>query len=228
MSKVNSKPLGEEKPAEEKVLSGIEVGKRLLTRRFGLYFTRKRVIVAQTGVSNLWLVVMIISILFGLLLLMVAVIMLGSYAFTGKMLEIFHGGLSILDIMLDTITGNLTLIPIALIFIIVPRSLITRAMKKRFEKSNELSPEDILKDDKKNFEIPYRKIERIDIIKARARGAFGSSKIRIFSNGKEHEFWPVRVVGKYGYEGKGERSKLAEYENFLRSILPNKISVLPK
>lgn len=228
MRKVKSQPVSEESPADEKVSGGIEVGKRLLTRRLGLYFTQKRLIVAQTGISSLWLPLMIVSILFGLLLLLVAAMMLGTYVFTGEMLEIFHGGLTILDIIFDTVTGNLTLIPIALIFIIAPRPLITRAMRKRFEKSQELSPGNILKADKKNFEISYRRIERVEIIKARARGAIGSSKIRILSNGKKHEFWLVRVVGKYGYEGKRERLKLEEYENFVRSILPNKTFVLPK
>jgi hypothetical protein len=225
---LNSTPVSEENPTAERVLGRIEVGKRLVTRRLGLYFTQKRLIVAQTGLSNLWLALMIVSILLGLFLFLVAILMLGLYTFTGKMLEIFYGDLSILDIVFDTVTGNLTLIPIAIIFMVAPRLLATRAMRKRFEKFNGLSPENILKTGKKNFEISYEEIERVEIIEARGRGAFGSSKIRILSNGEKIEFWLVRVVGKYGYEGKPERAKLAEYENFVRSILPNKTFVLPK
>lgn len=228
MTEVNSKPVSGERATNETVLGGIEVGKRLVTRRLGLYFTRKRLIVAQTGLSSLWLSLMIVSILFGVLLFLVAITMMGFYALTGDMLEIFHGGLTILDILFDTVTGNLTLVPIALIFIIAPRSLATRAMRKRFEKSHEFSPDDILKADKKNFEISYRRIERIEIIKARARGAFGPSKIRILSNGKKHEFILIRVVGEIGYEGKRASAKLKECENFVRSILPDKTFVLPK
>jgi hypothetical protein len=142
------------------------------------------------------------------------------------LLEAFPPELSTVgSVMFDTFAGRVVFLTIGIMLLISPRLLITRAMRKKFENVSRLAPNDILMADKKNFEIPYPEIARIEIKKAWGRGAFGSSKIRILTNEKKHEFWFVRLVGFLGYEGAYERLKLKEYEDFIRSILPNKTYV---
>jgi hypothetical protein len=213
-------------PIDEKVLRGIEVGRRGLASRLGLYFTGNRVIVARTGVSNLWLIPIVVCALISLLFIL-GVILLFIYPYlVSLLLEAFPPELSTVgSVMFDTFAGRVVFLTIGIMLLISPRLLITRAMRKKFENVSRLAPNDILMADKKNFEIPYPEIARIEIKKAWGRGAFGSSKIRILTNEKKHEFWFVRLVGFLGYEGAYERLKLKEYEDFIRSILPNKTYV---
>ena len=219
-------PFSEETPIDEKVLRGIEVGRRALTSRLGLYFTGKRVIVARTGVSSLWLIPNVVSALVGLLFILVVIILFIYPPFVLVLLEIFPQELgTIVKVIFNTFAGRVEFLTIGLILIISPRILLTRAMGKKFENLSKLPPKDILMADKKNFEIPYPEIARIEIKKAWGRGAFSTSKIRILTNEEKHEFWFVRVVGLLGYEGAYERLKLKEYEDFIRSILPNKTYV---
>lgn len=215
-----------ETPIDEKVLRGIEVGRRLLTSRLSLYFTTNRIIVARTGVSSLWLIPNVVSALVGLLFILAVIILFLYPPSVLDIVEIFPRELStIVKVIFNTFAGRAVFLTIGLMLIISPRILITKKMRKKFENLSRLTPNDILMADKKNFEIPYPKIARIEIKKAWGRGAFGTSKIRILTNEKKHEFWFVRVVGFLGYEGSYERLKLKEYEDFIRSILPNKTYV---
>ena len=219
-------PFSGETPIDEKVLRGIEVGRRALSSRSGLYFTEKRVIVARTGVSNLWLIPNGVFALVSLLFILVVIILFIYPPFVLLLLEIFPRELStIVRVIFDTFAGRVIFLTIGLMLIISPRILLTRTMRKKFENLFRLQPKDILMADKKNFEIPYPEIARIEIKKARGRGAFGTSKIRILTNEKKHEFWFVRVIGFLGFEGAYERLKLKEYEDFIRSILPNRTYV---
>ena len=79
--------------------------------------------------------------------------------------------------------------------------------------------------DKENIEIPYSEIARVEIKKAWGRGALSTSKIRILTHEEKHEFWLVGIVGFLGFEGAYELLELKEYENFIRSVLPNKTFV---
>ncbi len=215
-----------EAPIDEKVLRGIEVGRRGLSSRFGLYFTRNGVIVAQTGVSSLWLIPVVVCALISFLFILVVIMLFIFPPFVPLLLEIFPPELSTIgSLIFDTFVGRVVFLTIGLLLIISPRILVTRAMRKKFENLSRLPPKNILMADKKNFEIPYAEIARIEIKKAWGRGAFGTSKIRILTNEKKHEFWFVRLVGFLGYEGAYERLKLKEYVDFIRSILPNKTYV---
>jgi len=215
-----------ETPIDEKVLRGIEVGRRGLSSRLGLYFTEKRVIVARTGVSSLWLIPIVVCALISFLFILGVIILFTFPYFVHLLLETFPQELSTIGkLIFDTFVGRVVFLTIGLMLIISPRILITRTMRKKFENLSRLPPKDILMADKRNFEIPYPEIARIEIKKAWGRGAFGTSKIRILTNEKKHEFWFIRLVGFLGYEGAYERLKLKEYEEFIRSILPNKTFV---
>jgi len=215
-----------ETPIDEKVLRSIEVGRRGLSSRLGLYFTEKRVIVALAGVSSLWLIPIVVSALVGFLFILAVIILFTYPSFVLDLLEIFPRELGTIGrLIFATFVGRVVFLTIGLVLIIAPRILITRAMRKKFENLSRLPPKDILMADKRNFEIPYPKIARIEIKKAWGRGAFGTSKIRILTSEKKHEFWFVRLVGFLGYEGAYERLKLKEYADFIRSILPNKTYV---
>jgi hypothetical protein len=215
-----------EAPVDEKVLRGIEVGRRGLSSRLGLYFTEKRIIAARTGVSSLWLIPIVVCALISLLFTLVVILLFTYPYFVHLLLETFPQELSTIGkLIFDTFAGRVVFLTISLTLLISPRMLITRTMRKKFKNLSRLPPNDILTADKKNFEIPYPEVVRIEIKKAWGRGAFGTSKMRILTNEKKHEFWPIRVIGFLGYEGAYERLKLKEYEEFIRSILPNKTFV---
>jgi len=80
--------------------------------------------------------------------------------------------------------------------------------ERRKDRLRGMSAEAILKADKSNFAIPYSEITRVEMKK------FGTRRImRILTDTKEHKF----VVN---------RDRFDEYVNIVRSILPDKISVL--
>jgi hypothetical protein len=215
-----------ETPIDERVLRGIEVGKRSLVNRLGLYFTEKSIIVARTGVSSLWLIPNVVSVLVGFLFILVVIVLFIYPSSVPLLLDIFPRELgTIVGVIFNTFVGRVVFLTVGLMLIISPRILLTRKMRKKFENLFRLQPKGILMADEKNFEIPYPEIARIEIKKAWGRGAFGTSKFRILTNEEKHEFWFIRVVGFLGFEGAYERLKLKEYENFFRSILPNKTYV---
>ena len=80
--------------------------------------------------------------------------------------------------------------------------------EKRRERLRGMSAEDILKADKGNFEIPYSEITKVEMKK------FGRRRdMRILTAMKEHKFFV-------------NRDRFDEYVNIVRSILPDKLSVL--
>ena len=84
------------------------------------------------------------------------------------------------------------------------------AMKKS-EKLKKISIESILKADKKNFEIPYTEITKVEMKKPRALSVY----IRIFTHTKKYKF-------KFLNPGKKE---FDAHESLVRSVLPDKLFI---
>jgi hypothetical protein len=81
-----------------------------------------------------------------------------------------------------------------------------REEKKKLKEFKQLSPESILKSDKKNFDVPYSEITKAEVGKR-----WRASCLYIYS---------TKVVYKFGFEG----IKLENVENSIRSLLPEKVT----
>jgi len=82
--------------------------------------------------------------------------------------------------------------------------------KKRSEELKKLSFESILKADKKNFEIPYAEITKVEMKKARVLSV---PEISIFTHTQKYEF----VIW--------EKKEFDAHESLVRSVLPDKLSI---
>lgn len=82
--------------------------------------------------------------------------------------------------------------------------------KKRSEQLKNLSAESIFKADKKNFEIPYAEITKVEMKKA---GIISEAKISIFTHTKKYVF----IMWK--------KKEFDAYESLVRSVLPDRLSI---
>lgn len=182
-----------------KVLACIEVLKRgRMTRRYALYFTEKKMIVAKTGMSLLWIPVIGVCMFLG-------AILLGGIFFTA-----IHPRYKLEPAWLVAFLGS-----IGLVLVFGPWSYVRWRIKRRIKKYFD-APESILMADKKNFEIAYGDISRIEM---HPRGKMTPlaiakiPKIRILTNREKHEFFVLR------------KKKFKDYVNLVRSILPDKLEM---
>lgn len=83
--------------------------------------------------------------------------------------------------------------------------------KERSEQLKNLSAESIFNADKKNFEIPYAEITKVEMKKA---GVISDAKISIFTHAEKHVF----LIWK--------KKEFDAHESLVRSALPDKLSIL--
>lgn len=174
-------------PLEEKVLCSIKVSRR---GRHALYLTQKRVIVARTTISWLSMALVLVSAVFGLFSLLAGI---DAYMHPSESRAL-----------------ALTLFTIGSILVGGPLSIALSVMKRRFKKLGKSPPEDVLTANKKNFDIPYHDITRVEMKK----GKIGfPHKIKIITDSEKHEF---SIIGK---------KQLERDVGFIRSVLPDKVYV---
>lgn len=131
----------------------------------------------------------------------------GLYFTPNRAIVAKTGGVRWYWLLLVIILGGIAL---GLILALIIAAIIARRAKKKFKKLSELSPGGILRADKKNFEIPYPDITRIEMKKR----TFLRSKIEIILTSREkHKF---NILRKKEFE---------DYVNLIRSVLPNKTYV---
>jgi len=99
--------------------------------------------------------------------------------------------------------------------------------KKRREELEKLSPESVLKSDKSNFAIPYSGIVRVEMKKKRFSGSISLLADQKF--GKDMKKKRDKATGEdfYGYEKTIDKKSFEDNVNFLRSVLPSKVVMLP-
>jgi hypothetical protein len=170
---------------EEKALGTIEIAKR---GKYGLYFTQKRVIVAKSHLSFKWLALIIPAIIVGVFLLFaMPIAFLAGYR--GSDISIYIG--------------------IGLTLTFVPYLQFQSSMRRISKKLSKLGPEEILRDDKKNFEIPYNDITRVELKHGR------SNKIKISTKSENYDFG---IMNK----------ELFNYQKLLvRLVLPENKLIVP-
>lgn len=178
-------------PRVERVLGAIGAQKGL-ARRYELCFTQKRVIVAKIMVSLKWL-----------LLTFIISVPAGLFFLAALLTTIVEGPFAEAPIFLM----------ITLFLFLVPPTMGRYANKQRIKRLRKSPPKSILADDKKNFEIPYRKITLLEIKK----GIWGFTlhKIKILANSEKHEFGIIN------------KKQLSNQVRLVRSVLPEKKLVLP-
>lgn len=172
-------------PTKEKILRSIEVSRRRSGQHV-LCFTQKRVIVARTQMSWLLALLITISVSFGAFFLAMGLVLAPDYP---RESPIF--------------------LTIGLILTAGPISITFSLTKWRFKKLRESPPESVLTANKKNFEIPYHDITRIEMKKGRI---IVPIKIKIITNSEEHEF----ALGK---------KQLERLVRFIRSVIPDKVHI---
>ena len=188
----------------EKVLGSFGCIKRPVTRNYSLYFTQKRVIIAKTGISILWYLLAFIPMFFGGLLLVVTI----SVNRTSNAIPLYGW------FALPLIIGSLV--------------FLEHLLKKKSKKIDKLSPENILANNKKNFQIPYNNITRIEMY---PQLWIRNPKIKILTkNGETHEFFipPNQTIdiSKKQLTVLTPKKRFDECVNFVRRVLPGKTIVV--
>jgi hypothetical protein len=175
---------------EEKVLGCIDIN--IQRRRHGLCFTKNRVIVAKTQISDWWLLLAIPCLLLGGLIFLPLTVFAFEYGYRSNAVLFFT---------------------IFLILYLGTPMVATTFNKRKYKKLLKLAPNDLLANDKKNFEIPYSNISQVEFKK----GGFGSSsKIKILTNSESYQFG---IVNK----------KLLKYHvSLARWVLPESKLILPE
>jgi hypothetical protein len=156
-----SKPLLD--TTEEKVIGCIDIFKS--RARHGLYFTKDRVIVAKYGISRLWFLWIAPMIFVGMLFLGLSPLAFFSpkYGFS-----VFSQAL-IIGILLT----------------VVPFLVFQVADSWKYKMLLKLGPDDVLGNDKKNFEIPYSLMKQAELKKG---GTLSCNKLFITTNSEEYQF----------------------------------------
>jgi hypothetical protein len=91
----------------------------------------------------------------------------------------------------------------------IPLLLERHQQKQKKEKAGEISPEEVLAMDKKNFAVPYSEIDRVMVKKP---GAISAGQVKIVTKEKTHQF--------------GVRKNLFEdFMGLMRSVLADKLTV---
>jgi len=90
--------------------------------------------------------------------------------------------------------------------------LAIRSDKKQAEKIKELSPDEILKSDKENYEIPYSQISKVELKKYSKMMWPYSSEIWTYTQEKETKF-RLKAI------------KYEELQQLLNSVLGNKVTL---
>ena len=192
----------------EKVLGSIvcEKLRAVGSRSRSLYLTQKRMIVARTGISILWWLLMLIPMSFGTILF--------CWFFAEIMMETFAP--PTVGQLLPPIIAWLIEFPpsigwYALALIVFPTRFLQYLTKRKIKKINELSPENILTNNKKNFQIPYEDITQIEMYSKRV--LLLSLRIKMLTKNREtYEFF----MGKKQFN---------ESTMLVRSVLRDKIRV---
>ena len=182
-----SKPLLD--TTEEKVIGCIDIFKS--RTRYGLYFTKDRVIVAKSGISRLWF------------------LLLGPMFFVAI---IFFSG-SIFALGAGFISGAALLLIIGILILIAPFVGFQVANNWKYKQLLKLGPDNVLGNDKKNFEIPYSQMKQAELKKG---GTFSWNKLFITTNGEAYRFDIM------------DRKLLDYHTSLIKWLLPKSKLILPK
>lgn len=181
-----------------KVLACIEVTKR--GREHALYFTKKKMVVAVTGISPLRMIAIMLP---GILVTIA-----------------LFGGLFVVatnpDYTLEPLWQVYLLGGIAVVLLFGPYNYIKWRHKTRIKEYFD-APETILMANKKNFEIAYDDITRIEMHprwKKTRITIVTIPKITVLTNKEKHEFLISR------------KKRFNDYVNLIRSIFPDKLEIL--
>ena len=175
---------------EEKIFGCIDIN-RTGKGRHGLYFAKDKVIVAKSMPSLLWLLVLVP--LIGI----------------GEFLLFF----SILGFIADYGSEAQFLFTMGLPMSIVPVLLWQAANNRKHKKLLRLKPNDVLANNKKNFEIPYGQITQIELKKGRLGFR---DKVKISTHNMNYQFGILnKKLFKY-------------YTSLVRWTLPENKLVLPE
>jgi len=186
-----SEPLLES--TEEKVLGCIDIAKR---GRYGLYFTKNRVIIANSHISLVWATLTTLSTAIGGLFFLMFISYPLIYGRHNVIISEFQAGAII-----------------SLVFAVFPLIIFATAEKWKYRKLLKYGPNDLLANNKKNFDIPYSDIAQVELKKVRLGLR---NKIKILTKSKSYEFFILNT-------------KLLKYHmSLVRWVLPESKLILPE
>jgi hypothetical protein len=177
------------KISEEKILGGFKVDKgSTIMSRYGVFFTESGILFARIGFSPFWLILTAIS---------------GPLGFFCAAYLLLEGG------SYNTIINFIIVLIVTALFVAAAgRTWIYSAQNKFLKfKFGKLPPETILAVDKKNFQIPYNDILRVEITKG---SPLKLAKIIIQTTNQKYSY---NLIEKKDYNAQ---------INLIRSSLPEK------
>jgi hypothetical protein len=187
-----SEPLLES--TEEKVLGCIDIAKT--AGRYGLHFTKNRVIIANSHISHVWRALTFLSMVVG-----------GFFFAIGFFTPLIYGtrNLIIFQFQVAAVVG--------LVFAVFPLIIFATAENWKYRKLLKYGPNDLLANDKKNFDIPYSDIAQVELKKVRLGFR---TKIKILTKSESHEFFILNT------------SLLNYHMSLVRWVLPESKLILPE